>query len=188
VSQENVEVVRTPLQLREGSRRTLEQHLGVRFPVLAAMSARLLARLPPGSLLRQAVVQRAARVGVDAWNRRDFDAFLVGYRADFEVHQPRELVEAGFADPCSRGAEGYRKAMSAWFEVWSADLRLEPVRVIDQGTRIVMLYDVPLRGRASGVPLTGELATVATLRDGLVVRDQLYLHHAEALEAVGLSE
>ena len=188
MSQENGEVVHKPLRVREGSGRTFEQRLGLRFPMVAAMSARLLGRLPPGSRLRQAVVQRATRFGVEAWNRRDLDAFLIGYRADFEIHQPRELVEAGFVDSCYRGAEGYRKSMEAWFEVWSADLRLEPVRLIDQGTRIAILYHAPLRGRASGVPMTGELATVATLRGGMVIRDEVYLHHAEALEAVGLSE
>ena len=113
MSQENGEVVHKPLRVREGSGRTFEQRLGLRFPMVAAMSARLLGRLPPGSRLRQAVVQRTTRFGVEAWNRRDLDAFLIGYRADFEIHQPRELVEAGLVDSCYRGAEGYRKSMEA---------------------------------------------------------------------------
>jgi hypothetical protein len=47
---------------------------------------------------------------------------------------------------------------------------------------------MPLQGGASGVPLTGELASVATPRNGMVIRDEVYVHHADALEAVGLSE
>lgn len=51
----------------------------------------------------------------------------------------------------------------------------------------MILYNVPTRGQASGVRLTGKWATVSTLKDGRVIRDQVYLDHAEALEAVGLS-
>src|SRR5512132_1153989 len=42
MSQENVEVVRQPLQLRERSSRTLDQRLAMRFPRLYAVQARLL--------------------------------------------------------------------------------------------------------------------------------------------------
>jgi len=51
-----------------------------------------------------------------------------------------------------------------------------------------MLLDVPVRARASGVPLTGKLASVATLAGGRVIHQQDYFDHDEALEAVGLRE
>jgi ketosteroid isomerase-like protein len=144
--------------------------------------------LPPSSRLRQALLSRGARLTAEALNRRDIEAVVRGYRPDYEFHPPREFIDAGFMPPCYRGAAGYHKFMSDWSDVWGADLRVEPLELICLGTRVVILYNVPTRGQASGVPLTGKWATVSTLKGGRVVRDQVYLDHAEALEAVGLRE
>jgi ketosteroid isomerase-like protein len=182
------QVVRKPLRVRERSSRTLDQRLALRFPRLAAACARLIGRLPPSSRLRQATLWRAARLGAEALNRRDVDAVLLYCDPDYEFHPAHEFVEAGFMPPCYRGPVGYHKFVSDWSDVWGADLRLEPLEVIDLGTRVVILYNVPARAQASGVPLTGKWAIVGTLKDGRVIRDQVYLDHAEALEAVGLTE
>jgi ketosteroid isomerase-like protein len=189
MSQLNVEVVRMPLRVGERSSRTLEQRLALRFPRLAATYARLvIGRLSPTSRLRKAIVGRAGRFGLEAFNRRDLDAFLVAYHPDCEVNPPREFVEAGLSEASYHGPAGYRAWVSEWSEVWGADLRVEPLEVIDLGDQIVLLAEMPTRGRASGVALTGKYATIATLRDGRVIRDQVYVHHGQALEAVGLSE
>jgi hypothetical protein len=84
MSQENVEAVRKPLSARERSSRTLDQRLFLRFPRLAAATFRLIIKLPPGSRLRQAALWRAARLGVEAYNRRDLDAVAIGCHPDFE--------------------------------------------------------------------------------------------------------
>jgi hypothetical protein len=182
------QIVRKPLRVREPSSRTLDHRLALRFPRLAATSRRLMDRLPPRSRLRQALLWRAARLGVEAFNRRDLHAFLAGYHPGCKWYPPRELVEAGFAEPCYRGPAGFRKYASAWSEVVGPDLRLEPVEVIDLGDRIVLLAELPVRAQASGVPLIGEYAAVIALRDGTGVREQQYLNHSEALEAVALRE
>jgi ketosteroid isomerase-like protein len=52
----------------------------------------------------------------------------------------------------------------------------------------VLLANVPMRAQASGVALTEAFALVATLKDGRMIRQQEYYDHAEALEAVGVSE
>jgi hypothetical protein len=148
----------------------------------------MLGRLPPSSRLRQAVLWRLARLSVDAFNRRDLDALLTGYHAECEFHDAPELVEAGLALSCYRGPVGYRAFVASWTEVWGPDLHLHPLEMIDAGSRIVTLYQVPVRGQASGVALTGKFATVADLKAGRVIRDQVYFDHAEALEAVGLRE
>jgi ketosteroid isomerase-like protein len=62
------------------------------------------------------------------------------------------------------------------------------VELIDLGGRIVLLAHVPMRAQSSGVPLTEAYALVSTLKDGSLVRHQEYYDHAQALEAVGLSE
>src|SRR5215218_9080787 len=166
MSQANVEVVRKPLRVRERSSRTLDTRLFLRFPRLVDAYARLLGRLPPTSRLRQDAVWRAARLGVEAFNRRDLEARGLGYLPDWELHPARELVEAGLVEPCYRGPAGYRAFLSSWSEAWGADSRVEPVELVDLGDRLVLLGDVPASGQASGVPVTQEWASVMTLKDG----------------------
>ena len=182
------EVVRKPLRVRERSRRTLDQRLLLRFPRLAAASFRLIAALPPASRIRQAAVWRAVRLAVEAYNRRDLDAVVIGYHRDLEYYPYREFVEAGLAEPCYRGPTGYRSYIAATYEVWGAEVRLDPTELIDRGDRLVLLADMPMRAQASGVPLIETYAGVSTLKDGKVIRNHDYLDQHEALEAAGLRE
>jgi ketosteroid isomerase-like protein len=189
MSQENVEVVRKPLQLRERSSRTLDERLSLRFPRLAKLSAAwLIAGRPPTSRLRQGAVWRAVQLGVEAFNRRDLDAVQIGRPPDWEYHPAREFVEAGFVEPCYRGRAGYRDALSRFFEVWGSDIRVEPIELVDLGDRLVVLANLPTRGQASGVAVTQEVAYVITLQNGQPIRQQDYHDHAEALEAGGLRD
>ncbi len=167
--------------------RTLDQRLLVRSPRLAAASALLVSRLPPGSRLRQAALWRTARLAVEAYNRRDLDAVTISYRPDLEYYPYREFVEAALAEPCYHGPAGYRRYIEATYEVWGADVRLEPTELIDLGDELVLLADMPMRAQASGVALLQTYAGVSTLKDGRVIRQRDFLSHAEALEAVGLS-
>jgi ketosteroid isomerase-like protein len=182
------QIVRKPLRVRERSTRTLDQRLALRFPRMADACARLIGRLPPTSRLRQAAMWRAVQLGLEAWNRRDLEAYQLGRLPDYEYHPAREAVASGLAEPCYRGASRYLDVLSSWFEVWGADARVEPVELIDLGDRLVLLAAIPTRGRASGVPVTQDYAWVFTLKHGKVTHEQEYFDHAEALEAVGLRE
>jgi ketosteroid isomerase-like protein len=188
MSQENVEALRTPLRVRERSSRTLDQRLAVRFPRLAAPSFRLLGLLPPRSRIRQAVLRRAVRLMVEAYNRRDLDAVTIAYHPDLEYYPYREFVEAALAEPCYHGPSGYKAYIDATQDVWGNEVRLEPTKLIDMGDRVVLLADMPMRAQASGIPLAQTYAGVSTLKDGRVIRQRDFLNHAEALEAVGLRE
>jgi ketosteroid isomerase-like protein len=180
------QIVRKPLRLRGQSGRSLDQRLSLRYPQLFAACARLIGRLPPRSRLRHAFLWRAWRVGLEAFNRRDLDAVVVVFQPDLEYYPYRQFVEAGLAEPCYHGPSGYRAYIAGTYEVWGADVRLEPTELIDLGDRIVLLADMPMRAQASGVPLGETYACVATLKDGRVIRQRDFLDHAEALEAVGL--
>src|SRR3954447_19732879 len=188
MSQDHVEIVRKPLRVRERSGRTLDQRLSLRFPRLAGANARRIAKLPPTSRLRQAAVWRAAQLSLDAYNRRDLVAAVIGWDPEFEYHPAREWVEAGLVEPRYRGLAGYRRYVATSAEVWGADIHVEPVELIDLGQRIVMLANAPMRAQASGVPLTEAYALVSTLRDGRAILHQEHFDHADALEAVGLRE
>ena len=188
MSQENVEIVRKPLRVRERSRRTLDERLALRFPRLAAASARMVSKLPPGSRIRQAAAGRAIRLGVEAYNRRDLDAVVVGWDREFEYRPDATWVKAGLVEPCYRGSEGYRKYVASTDEVWGGENYLKSLELIDLGDRLVMLATAPMRAQASGVTLTEAYAAVMTLKDGSVIHVQEYFDHAQALEAAGLSE
>ena len=183
------QIVRVPLTVPKRSRRTLDQRLGIRFPRMSALLARLaIGRLPPTSRVRQAVLQRAVRLAVEAYNRRDLDAVVINYHPDLEYYPYREFVEAGLAEPCYRGPSGYRAYIADTYEVWGNDVRLELTELIDLGDRVVTLADMPMRAQASGIPLAQTYAGVSTLKEGRVIRQQDYLTRAQALEAVGLRE
>ena len=183
---ERAEFVRKPLSARRRSRRTLDQRLAILFPRLAAIAPRMIGRLPPSSRIRQAALWRAARLGVEAYNRRDLDAVVISYQPDLRYYPYREFVEAGLAEPCYHGPAGYKAYIEDTYEVWGEDVRLEPRELIDLGDRFVLLADMPMQAQASGVALAQTYAGVSTIRDGRVVRQDDYLTHAEALEAVGL--
>jgi ketosteroid isomerase-like protein len=184
--QAKAEIVRKPVPLRQGQGPEIEQRLFAVLPWLAAPALRFVAMLPPSSRLRQALVLRGIRASAEAFNRRDLDALARTRHPDFEFHPPREAAESGFFERSYRGDVGYRKYLSELSDVWGADIRIESLDLIDLGDRMVMLYDAPVRAQASGVLLTGRLASVATLTKGRVIRQQDYFDHGEALKAVGL--
>jgi ketosteroid isomerase-like protein len=186
MSQENVEVVRKPLQANQRSSRTLDLWLLLRFPRMAVAYLRLIGKPPPRSRLRQAALWRGIRLGVEAFNRRDLDAVAIAYHPELEYYPYREFVEAELAEPCYHGPMGYKAYIDATQEVWGHEVRLEPTELIDMGDRLVLLADMPMRAQASGIPLAQTYAGVSTLKDGRIIRQRDFLNHAEALEAAGL--
>src|SRR5688572_4383826 len=83
------------------------------------------------------------------------------------------------------GAEAVRQFWREWFAAWET-LQFE-YELLDAGDRVVMLLDLRMRGRSSGVEVAlGKHAWVTTFRDGLMVHSKLYMSQSEALEAAGL--
>ena len=95
MSQENVEVVRMPLRVRERSSAPLDQRLVLRFPRVAVLSAQLLDRLSPRSRLRRAAFSRATVLAIEGFNRGEYDMALVARHPHCEYRPPREMIEAG---------------------------------------------------------------------------------------------
>jgi ketosteroid isomerase-like protein len=65
--------------------------------------------------------------------------------------------------------------------VWGGEVRLYPTELIDMGDQVVLLADMPMRAQASGVALSEHYATIATLQDGMIIRQRDFLDQAEAL-------
>jgi hypothetical protein len=177
---------RQPLRVREHTSRSLDQRLAIRFPGLFRRLLGLLAGLRPGSRLRRALIWPAVQRGIEAYNRRDLDAAAVGFHPRLEYHPYREFVEAGLAEPCYHGPAGYKAYITATYEVWGSGVKLYPTELIDMGDRLVLLADMPMQAQASGIALAQTYATIATLEDGMIIRQRDFLDQEEALREAGL--
>ena len=86
-----------------------------------------------------------------------------------------------------RGPDEARQFWETWFSAWET-LRFE-YELVDAGERVVMLLDMQMRGRSTGIDIPfGKFAWVGTFRDGLIVNVKLFMSQSEALQAAGLSE
>ena len=108
-----------------------------------------------------------------------------------EIWHPQVELDASDATALDlnrfyRGPGEARQFWQEWFSAWetlSFDYEL-----LDAGERVVMLLDMQMRGRSTGIEVPfGKFAWVGTFRDGLLVRATLYMSQSEALEACGLS-
>jgi SnoaL-like domain len=85
-----------------------------------------------------------------------------------------------------RGADEARRFWQEWLSAWET-LSFE-YELIDAGECVVMLLDMRMRGRSTGIEVPfGKFAWVSRFRDGLLVHAKLYMSQSEALEASGLS-
>ncbi len=122
--------------------------------------------------------------GIDAFNRRDLDAYDDLYTSDFEWFPALTgTVEGGGY----RGREGLEtwfveaRDTWEWFRALADEFR-------DLGDRVLVLGRIEARGRGSGVQLDAPAGMLFEFRGGKISRDRTYLDHGEALRAAGLCE
>ena len=142
-----------------------------------------------------------SRENVEIW-RANVDAILaqLGAGADpeatistfAEIWDPKVELDATDATALDlnrvyRGAGEGRQFWQEWFSAWET-LSFE-YELVDAGERVVMLVDMRMRGRSTGIEVPfGKFAWVGTFRDGLMVHVKLYMDQSRALEAAGLAE
>ena len=125
--------------------------------------------------------------------RGAFESFLAG-KSDFgsallspEVEWDASEIPALDISGVYRGAEAVRQFWREWFSAWQT-IQFE-YELVDAGERVVMLLDLRMRGRSTGIEVPfGKIAWVSTFRDRLVVDVRLYMSQSEALDAAGISE
>jgi ketosteroid isomerase-like protein len=190
MSQENVvRGVRYAVSLPSASasqRRTLDEHLFVRFPALYRRLADALARLPLRSRLRRLMLSRIAGRAFAAANRRDFDVQLLSIDPGVEYHPAGDQLPPGM-DTVVYLHDGWVRQLQAWVDAFD-DFRFEPEEVIDLGDTLLITVRWSAHGSGSGVPMSGRLFQLITQRCGLVQKQEDFTDRAEALEAAGLSE
>ena len=122
------------------------------------------------------------RAGFDAWNAGDMDALRELYDADAMLR----MVE-GWPEPGPYvGREAIIRQYEQQRETFDADA-LEPIGdFIHAADRVVVRFVWHGAGRGPETDL--EMTQIITVRKGKIVYQEFFWDHAEALEAVGLSE
>ena len=128
----------------------------------------------------------AFRQAVEAYNRRDLDAFLEAFDPEAETH-PLTVAMFGQEETVYRGHEGIRQFIRDVHEVLS-EMQIELVEIRDLGERIVASGRVRGRGRASGAEIESPISWLVQFKSGKVIRMRDFLDFREALEAAGQSE
>ena len=78
-----------------------------------------------------------------------------------------------------RGTDAVRQFWREWLAAWET-IRFD-YDLVDAGDRVVMRFDLRMRGRSTGIDLPfGKIAWVVTFKDGLVVHQKLYMSQSEA--------
>jgi ketosteroid isomerase-like protein len=122
------------------------------------------------------------RTATEAWNAGDMDAFSEMFDPDVIWRQPEGWPEPG----PEVGREAVMHQLGLQRETWDADA-LEPTSdFIDAADRVVVR--LIWRGVGRGPKLNLEATGVFTVRKGRVFYVEFFWDHAEALEALGVSE
>jgi ketosteroid isomerase-like protein len=121
----------------------------------------------------------AVRAAFEQFSRGDFSAYDE-LPDDFELVLAPEMPDAG----AYRG-ETARRWLDAWTESFE-HLTLEPVDFRDAGDKVMAEYIQRGSPKGGATPVELRSWSVSTMRDGGVVRLQIFLSQAEALEAAGI--
>jgi ketosteroid isomerase-like protein len=184
--EENLKVARQPITVRAHTRRRLEERLALRLPRASALVSRAAFRLPPRTGLRRTLIRRFLQVGIEAYNRRDLEAFFTLIHPEAEFETPSQLQGLGL-DAIYRGRKACVRFEERWIAEWG-EFEVKPAEFIDLGGRVLILGRLKGSGQSSGAAIDNEWADLDTVSAGRVIRRQIFLDQAEALAAAGLSE
>jgi uncharacterized protein len=119
----------------------------------------------------------------DAINSADLEAILRLQAEDVEWHGPQAFPD--LTGP-HRGHDGVRAYTGSITDAWR-EFTVLPERFFDLGDRVLVLTRERGRGRASGIEVPSRpTAHLWTIRDGRVVRFQVYWDREEGLRAAGI--
>ena len=123
-----------------------------------------------------------ARRTIDAFNRRDLDAFLALMDDDIEIASRIVAIEGGL-----RGHDGVRRWWQNWLDTWP-DYRAEVVEMRDHGDVTIAATRALGHGAGSEVPFEDAAWQVCRWRAGKLAAWSIFTDEDQALEAVGLSK
>jgi ketosteroid isomerase-like protein len=121
------------------------------------------------------VIRRA----YDAFARGDYEAGLSYYDPGVEFSQPADEPGGG----TYHGVEGVVEAFTKWLAPWD-DYRVDLDELTDHGEDVLARTRHHMRGKASGIEVEKLIFQLWTLRDGSIVRVQMFYDETEALAAI----
>jgi ketosteroid isomerase-like protein len=124
------------------------------------------------------------RCYIDAFDRRDVDAFVAYSDPDIEF---RSLF-AAVGGALYHGRDEVRKYFEDLAETWAEGPHVKVESYFDLGERTLVFTEWRGRGRHSGAEVTASGALVFRWRDGLAVHWQGYRERADALGDLDLRE
>jgi ketosteroid isomerase-like protein len=122
--------------------------------------------------------------GIDAFNRRDLNAYDDLFTPDFEWLPAFPGTVEGDGYMGRAGIESYFGEIS---DTWQ-EFRAIAEEYRDLGDRVLLLGRFEGRGKGSGVPVDAPLATVYDFRQGKMSRCRGYLDHGAGFRAAGLAD
>jgi ketosteroid isomerase-like protein len=128
-----------------------------------------------------AIVRRA----LEAATRKpkpDFDTMNALFHPEHEYFSGQEALEGGVR----RGARGYRDWLVGTEEDFEWHTTVEEVTAIDEDRVLAVVPTIFHTPR--GVSLEQRMGALVTVRDGKVVRTEIFQSPQDALEAAGRSE
>jgi ketosteroid isomerase-like protein len=123
-----------------------------------------------------------AKHGVDAFNRRDLET-LMGL-CTLDILGSSSFLDAVADFPGREGLERYLAMVGDAFD----EFRWVVEEYRDLGNRVLVLLQLVVRGRGSGIPVEAPEAAVIDFRDGKMCRMRTFLDQGDALRAAGLVE
>ena len=119
-----------------------------------------------------------------ATNDRDFERAMSFYADDVVlVVHPSAVLRGGTFE----GRDAVGDWFGDWFRTFEPGYRFEIDEARDLGEVVYLAVTHHGRGRSSGVDVGGQTGYLYTVRDGEIVRAELYRTPDEALEAAGAS-
>jgi len=139
-------------------------------------------RLPVGSRVRRAALERTVRAGYEAWNRHDMTVARAYADSDVEVHVAQGADLPVGLDDAYYGVDGYCRAMEEWAAAWRK-WRVEVEKVVEVAQdRFLVTGRHFGEGRASGANLEQWSAALYTMRRGKIARvDMFFLADEESV-------
>jgi uncharacterized protein len=122
------------------------------------------------------------RLGYEAFSRGDWEAAFRGAHPDLELKTADRVTNPG----TYRGQEEVKRFFEDQLEPFE-EVTAEPQEFFDHGDRIVVFVRMRFRPRGSSAQVENRIGHVWTMRDGKVVRFEVFPEREKALEAVGLS-
>jgi ketosteroid isomerase-like protein len=123
------------------------------------------------------------RHGLEAWNRRDRTTWVASFHPDAELDWSRSR---GPLMGVYRGHDGLETFWDAWFSTFGQN-QVETHGFTEVGSEVVVPNTAHLQGR-QGIEVIARSTFVFSVGNGQITRLRMFQEHAEALEAVGLSE